>query len=178
MAIYDPKSLKAEEFISDSEIRETLAYAEANKNNIELIDIHSYLTPLLQTNELYNTDHTHPNDLGHHYIAKCILNAQGLDNGEYKDYPEYLMPWKELVGEYRNIYAVEYMVVKSDTMSVSEKVAFIKDYLDNKKYDRPDRSESLNEFFKKVAEQYFVNKPKQQEMYKEIDTLYKNTIAR
>lgn len=38
MAIYDPKSLKAEEFINDQEIRETLAYAEANKNNVELID--------------------------------------------------------------------------------------------------------------------------------------------
>ncbi|MBR4960545.1 MAG: [Clostridia bacterium] len=38
MAIYDPKSRKAEEFISDSEIRETLAWAEANKNNAELID--------------------------------------------------------------------------------------------------------------------------------------------
>ena len=34
---YDPKSLKAEEFIHDGEIRETLAYAEANKNNMELI---------------------------------------------------------------------------------------------------------------------------------------------
>lgn len=38
MTIYNPKSLKAEEFINDEEIRETLAYAEANKNNIELID--------------------------------------------------------------------------------------------------------------------------------------------
>ena len=38
MAIYDPKSLRAEEFINDAEIRETLAYAEANKNNVELID--------------------------------------------------------------------------------------------------------------------------------------------
>ena len=38
MAKYDPKSLKAEEFINDEEIRETLAYAEANKNNTELID--------------------------------------------------------------------------------------------------------------------------------------------
>ena len=38
MAIYDPKSLKAEEFISDAEIRETIAYAEANKHNVELID--------------------------------------------------------------------------------------------------------------------------------------------
>ncbi len=38
MAIYDPKSLKAEEFINDREILETIAYAEANKNNVELID--------------------------------------------------------------------------------------------------------------------------------------------
>ncbi len=38
MAIYDPKSLKAEEFINDQEILETIAYAEANKNNVELID--------------------------------------------------------------------------------------------------------------------------------------------
>ena len=36
--IYNPKSLKAEEFIHDGEIRETLAYAEANKRNVELID--------------------------------------------------------------------------------------------------------------------------------------------
>ena len=38
MAIYDPKSLKAEEFINDAEILETIAYAEANKHNEELID--------------------------------------------------------------------------------------------------------------------------------------------
>lgn len=34
---YNPKSLKAEEFIHDGEILETLAYAEANKNNLPLI---------------------------------------------------------------------------------------------------------------------------------------------
>ncbi len=38
MAIYNPKSLKADEFINDAEIRATLDYAEKNKNNIELID--------------------------------------------------------------------------------------------------------------------------------------------
>ena len=36
--MYNPKTLKAEEFISDEEIRETLAYADANKENMELID--------------------------------------------------------------------------------------------------------------------------------------------
>ena len=38
MAIYDPKSLKADEFINHEEILETLQYAEENKNNVELID--------------------------------------------------------------------------------------------------------------------------------------------
>lgn len=38
MAIYNPKSLKAEEFINDEEIKATLAYAEENKNNVKLID--------------------------------------------------------------------------------------------------------------------------------------------
>ena len=37
MAIYNPNSLKAEEFINDEEILATLAYAEENKNNFELI---------------------------------------------------------------------------------------------------------------------------------------------
>ena len=36
--MYNPKSLKAEEFINDSEIRETLAFADENKDNLELID--------------------------------------------------------------------------------------------------------------------------------------------
>ncbi len=36
--MYDPKSMKAEEFISDEEIRDTLDYAEKNKHNIPLID--------------------------------------------------------------------------------------------------------------------------------------------
>ena len=36
--MYDPKSLKAEEFISHEEIMDTLAYAEKNKDNRELID--------------------------------------------------------------------------------------------------------------------------------------------
>lgn len=38
MADYNPKSLKAEEFINHNEIMETLEYAEKNKNNIELIN--------------------------------------------------------------------------------------------------------------------------------------------
>ena len=38
MSKYDPKSSIADEFINDGEIQESLAYAEQNKNNKELID--------------------------------------------------------------------------------------------------------------------------------------------
>ena len=36
--MYNPKSMKAEEFISDEEIKETLKYADENKDNLELVD--------------------------------------------------------------------------------------------------------------------------------------------
>lgn len=36
--MYNAKSMKAEEFISDEEIKDTLAYADANKDNMELVD--------------------------------------------------------------------------------------------------------------------------------------------
>ena len=38
MAIYNPKSLKAEEFINDGEILDSLKYADENKDNLALID--------------------------------------------------------------------------------------------------------------------------------------------
>lgn len=38
MNMYDPKSMKAEEFISHEEILDTLAYAQENKSNEKLID--------------------------------------------------------------------------------------------------------------------------------------------
>ena len=36
--MYNPKSMKAEEFICDQEINETIKYAEENKENVALID--------------------------------------------------------------------------------------------------------------------------------------------
>ena len=38
MIKYDPKSMIAEEFINDEEIKETLKYADENKDNLELVD--------------------------------------------------------------------------------------------------------------------------------------------
>ena len=36
--MYDPKSMKAEDFINDDEIQETLAWADSHKDDAALID--------------------------------------------------------------------------------------------------------------------------------------------
>ena len=42
MANYDPKSLRAEEFINHEEILATLAYAQEHKNDVALIDAQAH----------------------------------------------------------------------------------------------------------------------------------------
>ncbi len=58
--IYDPKSLIADEFINDEEIRETLAYADAHKNDVELID-----ALLAKAKPQYNNGKVHCEGLTH-----------------------------------------------------------------------------------------------------------------
>jgi 2-iminoacetate synthase len=60
MAIYNPKSMKADEFINDEEILSTLEYAEKNKNNVELIDsILNKARPVKTGNETHCAGLTH-----------------------------------------------------------------------------------------------------------------------
>lgn len=67
MAIYDPKSLKAEEFINDEEILETLKYADENKHNVELID------KILQKARPYKTENGTKCDGLTHREASVLL---------------------------------------------------------------------------------------------------------
>ena len=60
MSIYNPKSLKAEEFINHEEILETIKYAEQNKHNIELID-----SILEKARPVKNGNETHCAGLSH-----------------------------------------------------------------------------------------------------------------
>ena len=60
MATYDPKSLHAEDFINDEEIRETLDYADANKSNRALIEsLLEKAKPRLQGNGYHCEGLTH-----------------------------------------------------------------------------------------------------------------------
>lgn len=147
----------------------------SKEKTYETFDIHSFMTEQLQTEILYNDDRVHPNDLGHYCIAKCFLKNQGLDIGEFKEYPEYLEKWRQAVISYREIYAVENMLIQDDTATPDKKVEFIKEYLENKKYLNPDRTEGVNLFFKKVAEGYVENKMRQAELYLQIDKIFDET---
>ncbi|MBO4418297.1 MAG: [FeFe] hydrogenase H-cluster radical SAM maturase HydG [Oscillospiraceae bacterium] len=54
MITYNPKSMNPDEFINDQEIRETLTYADANKDNLELInEILEKARPVKQGNGCY-----------------------------------------------------------------------------------------------------------------------------
>ena len=57
---YDKNSLKAEEFINDGEILDSLKFADENKNNLELVDkiiekAKSSDVPLYEDDKLANT---------------------------------------------------------------------------------------------------------------------------
>ena len=155
-------------------------YADYIKNHCEekgyrVFDIHKFIAEQTKTNILYNDDRIHPNDLGHYYIAKCFLKNQGLEIGEFKDFPAYLEKWRQAVISYRGIYAVEHMVIKDDAATPKQKVEFIKNYLINQKYLNPNRTESVNLFFKKIAEEYVENKLNQSELYLQIDKFFDET---
>ncbi len=60
MSIYNPASLRAEEFINDEEIRETLAYAEEHKHDLPLInEILEKARPVKQGNGCHCQGLTH-----------------------------------------------------------------------------------------------------------------------
>lgn len=151
-------------------------YAEAN--GFECLDLFSYFVDKMKTEVLYNDDHTHPNDLGHYHLAKCILQNQGLEIGEFRPFPEYLEKWRNFVLLYRDIYATEHMMIKNDELTTEQKVAMMQRYVDNKEYYVEGRRESLNDFNERLSKGYVQNKPRQAEMFKAIDLLYDNLKAK
>lgn len=142
-----------------------------------MIDIHTFLTEQLQSDVLYDSDHVHPNDMGHYLLAKRILQEQGLDIGAFRPMPAYLTQWRDAVAAYRGLYAVEYMVIANDSMTPHQKIGFIQDYLDRQAYNDPTRDEGTNAFFKRVGENYLQNKLRQTELFAQIDTLFDSMRA-
>lgn len=140
------------------------AYAEyvrnfARERGYKLCDYHTYISMVAQTEAVIRPDRVHPNELGHYYMAKCFLEFQGYDIGEYKDIPEYLSEWRNRVSELRDIHAAEYLIIQDYSLSTEERISTIKEKL---------TAGTLDNYFTNLSKRYVVNKPKQKQIEEEI----------
>lgn len=111
-----------------------LGYAQfceqlAKERSYKLCDYHGYLTKILQTTDIYRDDHVHPTELGQYYMAKCFLESQGLEIGEFAPIPDYLSELRETTMILRNIRAVELMVIRDFFLSDEEKIKIVQEYV-------------------------------------------------
>lgn len=142
------------------------AYADycrylAEKRGLEFCDVYSYIVKEMQTATLFGPDRVHPNVQGHYKIAECLLSSMGFNNYEPKELEGDFQKRAEVRGKLSQIYATELMVLglKRYELPLNEKYEYVKYYLENKLY--------RDNYFKDIAEKYLVNKPLQEELYKE-----------
>lgn len=140
------------------------AYAEyvrcyAKEKGYKLCDYHTYISKVAQSDAVIRPDRVHPNELGHYHMAKCFLEFQGYDIGEYKDIPEYLSEWRNRVSELRDIHAAEYLIIQDYSLSTEERISTIKEKL---------TAGTLDNYFTNLSKRYLVNKPKQKQIEEEI----------
>jgi len=140
------------------------AYAEyvrcyAKEKGYKLCDYHTYISKVAQFEEVIRPDRVHPNELGHYHMAKCFLEFQGYDIGEYKDIPEYLSEWRNRVAELRDIHAAEYLIIQDYSLSTEERINKTKEKL---------VAGTFNDYFTYLSKRYLENKPKQKQIEEEI----------
>ena len=140
------------------------AYAEyvrcyAKEKGYKLCDYHTYISKVAQFDAVIRTDRVHPNELGHYHMAKCFLEFQGYDIGEYKDIPEYLSEWRNRVAELRDIHAAEYLIIQDYSLSTEERINKTKEKL---------VAGTFNDYFTYLSKRYLENKPKQKQIEEEI----------
>ncbi len=103
----------------------------AEKNNIELLDMHEYMNRQLTKEDLFNPDHIHPNPHGHYRMAEFFLASQGIQIKEEAPLPEYLEEWRTETHKLCMIYAAEVMVTHNYFASDEEKMSLAQKFLDN-----------------------------------------------
>lgn len=143
------------------------AYAEyvrcfSKQKGYKLCDYHTYISMVAQFEEVIRPDRVHPNELGHYHMAKCFLEFQGYDIGEYKDIPEYLSEWRNRVAEQRDIHAAEYLIIQDYSLSTEERINKVEEKL---------KAGTLDNYFTNLSRRYLVNKPKQKQIEDEIAEL-------
>lgn len=135
-----------------------LGYAQycrqfAKERNYPLCDVHSYLAKIMQTEDIYSDDRVHPTPKGQYYIAKCILEHQGLLIGEEKPISEKLKELRDVSQVTREIFGAELMVIRNYELPVEEKISFIKNFL---------KGDISVPYFRVVSESYLMHKSEQQ----------------
>ncbi len=143
----------------------------ARERGLPVIDFHATLSEYYLCEALYNPDHVHPNDRGHHRMASCVLSAQGLTLDPYKPLAEelsdlpLLAEWNSLAGKVTSIYAVEWMVVCNFGLPKEEKLALVQKTIDDGKWDGIP-------YFQSITANYMKNKPLEEEMLARMDAIW------
>ena len=127
-----------------------------------LCDYHKYFCHAIQAESLISPDRVHLNDKGQFLMAKCFLEFQGFDIGEYKSVPKYMDRWRELVQIYRNLWAAEKLIIGKYDLAQEEKLLIIK------KYVKENENNEDNKFIVNLGKEYVKNKHLQQEIKDEI----------
>lgn len=142
----------------------------AGERELGLIDFHSFLSERYLTEEIYNPDHVHPNDMGQYRLAQCLLGSQGLTIDPYtplealKEAEPLLGEWSTLTGKISGLYAVEWMVIRNFAMPAEEKLALVQSYIDDGRY-------SEQPYFRNITNQFMEYKPRETEVLNRIDEI-------
>lgn len=139
------------------------------KKGYKLCDYNSYLTAEMQKgSEVFTKkDRVHPSDYGYYLMAKCFLNSQGMEIGEYAPIPEYLTAWREKTADLRDIHYVENNILENRDLSREDKFSFLREFL---------KKENLSNDFIIRGNKYFENYNKTEIFAREIEEIYNRDV--
>lgn len=146
----------------------------AKENCCRCIDMHEYLSRIMQEENIYDDDRIHPNDAGHYHIAKIILESQGVKTGFLEAIPQCFDLWRKKDEIVRNIYETECMIIGDYSLPIEKKFAIVKDYIANEKWNNPSYTPDVREYFKRISAAFPENKPKQHKLFEEANLLVRN----
>lgn len=140
----------------------------ARETGVEVIDIHSTVSRIIQTDPVISADRIHPTNHGYFVLARVILAAQGIDVGEEAPVPEYFSRWHSYVARLRKVLAAECMIVNDFDLPTEEKMCLMRTRVKNEDWIQP--------VFESFIRHYVNDKPNEEELYRMIDISYDEDI--
>ncbi len=132
----------------------------ARAKNCPLCEIHDYMSEKMQSQVFFGPDRTHPNEEGQYHMAKCFLAFQGEEIAPFAPIPAALDGWCANTRALRSVYEGEWNVIQNYTLPAAEKLAFMKTYLQEKRYEKTHAPAA----FETWAKGYLENQPKVKEL--------------